>query len=105
MALDWSLTLEAAGIIGENMSFKPNERNAAQSATQNYFIQNAGVVGNVSGEAAISISQTATIDIAQARQLLEQISPLIAHLPSSLKDELGPVINESTACVEQANPD
>lgn len=44
--LDWSLELEKRGIMGENMSFKEQER---QAAAQNITIQNfKGVLGDVS---------------------------------------------------------
>ncbi len=103
--LDWSLKLEAAGILGENMSFKHDERQAAQTLNQTFYVQNAGVIGNVSNQASVSICQTASIDVGQARQLLDQITPLIQQLPGDLQAELDPIIKQSSACLSQGSPD
>lgn len=105
LVLDWSLNLEQAGILGENMSFKQNERNAAQIANQNYFIQNAGVIGNVSDQASISISQSANIDIKQAQDVITQCEQLLPNLPDQIRTELQPIFHEAAAQMEQTKPD
>ena len=45
--LDWSIELEQRGILGENMSFQPEEKASAQNQTFN-IQQFTGVLGNVS---------------------------------------------------------
>lgn len=103
--LDWSLELEAAGVLGENMSFKHDERQAAQTLTQTIYVQNAGVIGNVSDQASVSITQTANIDVGQAKQLIDQIIPLVQQLPEALQTQLVPVIQQSSECLSQRSPD
>jgi allophanate hydrolase subunit 1 len=60
LTLDWSLQLEQAGVLGENMLFTLTEKQEAQSVTQQFFIQNAGVVGNVSDSATVTNHQQVT---------------------------------------------
>lgn len=103
--LNWSLRLEAAGILGENMSFKEDEQRVAHTATQSFFIQNAGVIGNVTDQASVSITQNASIDINKAGQTLEQIRSLVPMLPENIQQEIAPALEQSTACLEQKEPD
>lgn len=58
--LEWALSLEAAGILGESLSFSEKERNVAMT-NKTIQIQNfQGVLGDVSGG---SITQSNTITI------------------------------------------
>lgn len=105
LALDWSLELESAGILGENMSFKKDEQNAAQALTQTVFVQNAGIIGGVSDQATVSISQTANINVEQAKDVLSQCRSLLHGLPEQIRVELQPVIDEANTHLSQAQPD
>jgi hypothetical protein len=48
--LDWTLKLEADGVLGEGMTFSNDEKKAVMKSETNYHIGNfSGVLGNVSG--------------------------------------------------------
>lgn len=67
--VDWSAELEKRGIMGENMSFNPTER---QSAHQSISIQNfTGVLGTVTNS-AVTIYDYSTIHQALKEQNVSQ---------------------------------
>jgi hypothetical protein len=94
LVLDWTLELEKAGVLGHGLQFTPKEKVAA-SVTKNYFIQNAGVVGDVSG-GNVQNSQTATanINVDMLTDIVAQVRPLLDRLPKATADELAPVLDE-----------
>ena len=58
--LEWALSLEAEGIVGDGLSFSASEKQAAMNS-QNISIENfQGILGNVQGG---SVTQTNTLHI------------------------------------------
>lgn len=94
IVLDWTLGLEKANVLGEGHSFTQGERREAETVTYQ-IIQNAGVVGNVSG-GTISNRQQASIGI-DADKLADAIEKARSHLgdlPSAVAAELKPALHE-----------
>jgi AbiTii len=63
LILNWALELEKAGVLGENMHFSEQEKGDAKPVTQQFFIQNVGVWGNVTDQAIVTSQQKATAKI------------------------------------------
>ena len=63
LVLNWSLELEKAGILGEDMKFSKGEKKEAAPITQQYFAQNIVHIGDVSGSAQVSADQSATATV------------------------------------------
>src|SRR5215472_6955915 len=76
LILNWSLELEKAGVLGEDMHFSEQEKGDAEPVTQQFFIQNVGVLGNVTDQASVTNQQTATtkieLELGQVRDFLAQ---------------------------------
>ena len=73
--LDWSLTLEKNGILGEGMSFSKQDKEKAHDQSVNYHIGSignfTGALGNVSGG---EVNATTTvINVDRVEKLLTQI--------------------------------
>jgi len=96
LLLNWSLELEKAGVLGEEMSFTDAEKAEASTVTQQFIIQNVGVLGNVSGSAKVSNEQTATtsLDVAAVRDFADQAIRNLSSLPEEIRRELEPLIKE-----------
>ncbi|WP_157661066.1 hypothetical protein [Burkholderia ubonensis] len=96
VTLDWSLQLEQAGVLGENMSFTLTEKREAQSVTQQFFIQNAGVIGNVSDNATVTNHQQVTgeLSISGVRDLVEQVRTALPALPPETVGQVSPLLTE-----------
>ncbi|MCJ2109200.1 hypothetical protein MKK70_28320 [Methylobacterium sp. E-041] len=110
LILDWTIALESAGVLGDGTMFTASERTEAYSVTQNFIAQNQsiGVAGNVSGGTnTIAANQTSDggMDVRKVRDFLAETSGLIAHLPSSVRDEMREVVAEAQAEAGKANPD
>lgn len=95
MVLDWALKLEKAGVIGEGLSFSTAEKREAATVTHTYFIQNAGVVGDVSG-GTVENRQTARIEISgdDVLSLVHQARASMAALPLATQQALSPVLDQ-----------
>ena len=89
LILNWSLELEKAGILGENMQFSEQEKGDAKPLTQQFIIQNVGVLGNVTDHATVKnrLSATATIqlDLEQVRNFLNRPRRLCLNCRSPIK--------------------
>ena len=107
LVLNWSLELEKAGILGEEMAFSPREQEEGRSVTQTFFIQNAGVVGNVSDKASVENTQTATVslDVAAIAEFATRALAATGHLPAELKARLQPILTEIGKESGGARPD
>jgi hypothetical protein len=95
--LDWAIELEQRGILGENMSFDPEEKQSAKSQT--FHIQNAtGVFG------AVSNSQVTIYDYSSIHHTLKQ-----AGVPQEARNEIENIMDslktakpeEKTSLVER----
>lgn len=107
LVLDWALKLEKAGVLGEGMVFSKKDREQAAPVTHQFFIQNAGVVGDVSDNASVTNKQTAFLEI-RANDVVDfvaQVRPLLANLPHDVADRLRPVVDNLEAEGNKSAPD
>ncbi|WP_250463920.1 MULTISPECIES: hypothetical protein [unclassified Caballeronia] len=107
LTLNWSLELEQAGVRGENMTFTLTEQKEARPVTQQFFIQNAGVVGHVSDEANVTNNQSVhgSLSVERVRDLVEQAKTSLPALPLPLAAAAGGVLDELTVESRKAAPD
>ncbi|MDZ4089019.1 MAG: hypothetical protein U1E69_19680 [Tabrizicola sp.] len=98
LILNWSLELEKVGIIGEGMSFTMVEKEKAGPVTQNIFAQNIGHVGDLSGGARATISQSSSGDVAfdqrKIESLIDQASRALPLLPDSVRNQVEESLKE-----------
>jgi hypothetical protein len=96
LILNWSLELEKAGVLGEDMHFSAQEKGHAKPVTQQFIIQNVGVLGNVSGQAKVKSQQTAKakieLDLEQVRDFLVQARAALPQLPEKAQEAIRPVL-------------
>lgn len=75
--LDWALSLEKAGILGEGISFTQKEKAVAKEVGATYLIGSignfAGNIGHVSDRSTVNANQTVVYGIADLRKIVEQI--------------------------------
>lgn len=109
LVLNWTLELEKAGILGEDMTFTAEEKREAGPVSAQYFIQNLGVLGNVSGHAAVSNEQRATqkidIDLNLVRDFVAQTREALPLLPEKARDEMQPLLRDIEVELVAAEPD
>ncbi|MCG5262436.1 hypothetical protein O4A46_20660 [Cupriavidus gilardii] len=107
LTLNWSLELEQVGVRGENMSFTLSEQMEARPVTQQFFIQNAGVVGNVSDGAHVTNNQAVhgSLAIERVHDLVGQARAALPALPPSVAAQAGSVLDELSAESRKASPD
>ena len=88
LVVEWTLELETAGVLGEGMSFTLTEKEKAASVTNNYFAQNMGVAGDVSGHAQVHNQQVAAagLDLAKVQDLVTQLREMASILPAGTRD-------------------
>lgn len=98
LILNLTLDVEKAGILCEGMSSTSNECKEAPVASQNFFIQNAGVIGNVSDNASVKNHQSASIDlnVAKVSDPLGQVDEAPPALPAEVKMQLEPILKAAT---------
>jgi len=105
LVLKWTLELEGAGVLGSDMSFTKDEKDEAPQASQNFFIQNVGVLGNVSGAAHVTNTQSATLfSTQQIADLLKQIDQTLPALPEEVRAKVGAIAGEITDELKAARP-
>lgn len=76
--LDWSLQLQADGIMGEGMSFRAEEKAKVSDKGHTYNIGSIGnFAGNLGGQVGGNITATSTQNRAQE---LEKVAALVAQL-------------------------
>jgi hypothetical protein len=94
LILNWALELEKADILGEDMQFSEQEKGDAEPVTQQFIIQNVGVLGNVTDQARVTTRQTATatVDLGQVRDFLEQARVALPQLPKPAQEAVRPVL-------------
>jgi hypothetical protein len=96
LVLDWALKLEKAGVLGDGMMFSETDKKKAAPVTQQFIIQNAGVVGNVTDNATVSNVQSASVHISAAAvsDLVAQIRPVLPTLPEETAQNLSPILKD-----------
>ena len=109
LILNWSLELEKAGILGEHMQFSEQEKGDAKPLTQQFIIQNVGVLGNVTDHATVEnqLSATATIqlDLGEVRNFLKQATAALPQLPRSDQEKIGPLLTDLNGELNKTSPD
>ncbi len=107
LILNWSLELEKAGILGEEMTFTAAEKEESGPVTQKFFIQNVGILGNVNDSATITNTQVvhAGIDLDVLKDFINETKAALAILPEAVRTELRPVIEGLEAESAQREPD
>ena len=109
LVLNWTLELEKAGVLGEDMTFTEEEKKEAGPVSSQYFIQNVGVLGNVSGQAAISNEQRATqkidLDVNLVRDFVAQARDALPLLPAQARGEMQPLLGEIEVELKESEPD
>jgi AbiTii len=107
LVLDWSLKLEKAGVIGEGTTFSKNDIGEAKNVTQQFFIQNVGVLGNVNDHALVKNQQTATValNLSKVLDFVNQTKGALCMLPDNTKGELALVIDQIEFEAKAAKPD
>jgi hypothetical protein len=89
--LDWTLKLEADGVLGEGMTFSQQEKKTVMKNETNYHIGTfSGVLGNVSG---------GNVQIGDYNQIEAQLKA--AKVPNSERKELKELMDE----LPKASPD
>jgi AbiTii len=79
--LNWSIELEKAGILGEGMTFSPEEKKSASHINYNvHFHQSVTTAQIQQGTVASSQSLTSTVDIAGLQKLTSELSNAISQL-------------------------
>ena len=93
--------------MGRGVSFTVDEKNEAQGVGNQFFIQNLGVLGDVSGSAQISNQQSAEliVDLDVWQSATDQIRQALSSLPDNLKSELVPYLDEIEQQLTAASPD
>jgi len=108
LILNWSLELEKAGVLGEDMHFSEQERGDAKPVTQQFIIHNVGVLGNVSDQASVTNQQTATakieLDLGQVRDFLRQARAALPQLPEKAQEAIRPVLETIDRELEAEKP-
>jgi len=106
LVLNWSLELEQAGVLGENMSFTLTEKRGAKPVSQQFFIQNAGVVGNVTDNATVTNHQTVngSLSVDRIRELIQQAKSALPALPPNTASQVRVVLDELDAESRQSAP-
>lgn len=98
LILNWSLQLEKAGVLGEDTHFSEQEKDDAEPVTQQFFIQNVGVLGNVTDQATVTNQQTATaeleLDLVRVRDFLSQARAALPQLPEKEQEAIRPVLEK-----------
>jgi hypothetical protein len=107
--LDWAISLEKAGILGDGLKFTPTEKEAAKVMTTGnvYHIQgNIGVLGDVAHSTVTNTqSVTYTADQLNAlRDAIEQISAAVGQLGTNIREPVIAAIGEIQIELKQAQP-
>jgi len=87
--IEWSVKLEQKGILGEGMTFSPQEKSTA--ATSTFHIQNmyhSQIQQGTNSSTQIMVTQD--LDLTQVKQLIESLKPVIDQLglEQTEKDQL-----------------
>ena len=90
LVLDWITELSAKGIIDADLEFSESKIEKGASVSNNYFIQNLGVLGNVTDNANVDNHQEAnlTVQPEKVKQLCAQILSSANSLPPESKEDI-----------------
>jgi AbiTii len=105
LVLNWSLELEKAGVLGEEMLFTEQEKEDAGTVTQQFIIQNVGVLGNVSGSATVSNQQSTGLDATAMQDFVTQALAVTSQLPTGMQQEFRQLISQLQSELRKEKPD
>lgn len=107
LVLNWSLALEKAGVLGDDMVFTDEEKQQADPVTTKIIIHSLGILGNVSDAAHVEITQVAAsrLDLDGVRDFLAQAKQASPLLPDDAGKALKPVLEEIDLETKRAKPD
>lgn len=95
--LDWALTLEQKGILGENMTFNEKERTAAQNITINNFVGSVANAPVQQGNSNVMNIEQCKNELDTAKFLVEEIKKLMDDMP---QDENKETLQADIASIE-----
>lgn len=103
--LKWSLALEKAGVIGENMSFTESENQASGSVSQNITNYYAPVTYQTVGHGSATAIIVGAMDIDKIRVFIEKLAEKIDEIEGlEDKEELAQDISTIRAQTISKNP-
>jgi hypothetical protein len=108
--LDWSLSLEQAGILGEGMKFNTREREVAKamSGGNTYNINgNVAVLGDVAGSSVLanqSVNYTQS-DLTELRGIVDQISGATGQLRADTRQAVVAALGDARTELDAVQPD
>jgi hypothetical protein len=107
LVLNWSLALEKAGVLGEEMTFTDEEKKEAGAVTQQFIIQNVGVLGTVGDQAKVQNKQIAgvALDIDEVADFARQALAALPQVPTQTRTKLDPVVNDIVSEAAKKKPD
>jgi hypothetical protein len=110
--LDWTLAMEKLGIMGENLTFSPEERERSVSVTaqtiNNFNIQKVGSFVQNAENSVVHGGIDSTLNLTTGvRDLVQQVEQLLpsAHLEQSLQKETCAVLDELKEAANSTSPD
>ena len=95
--LDWTLTLEKKGILGEEMNFNEIERTAAQSITINNIVGSVANAPIQQGNSNVMNIEQCKNELDTAKFLVEEIKKLMDDMP---QDENKETLQADIASIE-----
>lgn len=105
--LDWSLKLEAAGILGEGFTFTPKEKELAKEPSiQHITINGDNAVVGTTG-AAVTVNHVHGLDMARVAETLREIESLLPamRLTRDSEAEANDILERATAEIGKSRPD
>lgn len=107
LILNWALELDAAGVRGEGIDFTESERDDAKMVSQNYVIENVGVIGALGGNArdvSVSVGDV-SLDMRAISDLVRSIHSDLDRLPQSLQADVSEISTKIGTEVDSERPD
>lgn len=105
LILNWSLALEQAGVLGEAMTFTAKEKMEAGPITNQYFIQNVGVIGNLTENASVQQTAFTSLDLKNVSEFLKALQDSAPNLPANVREEVIAQAAKAEAALVSDKPD
>lgn len=106
--LEWSLSLEKAGILGEGMTFNMKEQEAAKTMSHGnvYHIQNVGVLGDVA-HSQVTTNQSVSYtneQLSKLRGVADQIVSVLPQLDENIRSTVTAAVEDVHRELSQSAP-
>jgi AbiTii len=105
LILNWSLALEQAGVLGEAMTFTPKEKIEAGPINNQYFIQNVGVIGNLTENASVQQTTSISLNLKSVADFLNALKDSAPGLPPKVRDEVMSQATKAEAALAAEKPE